>query len=193
MSHLHTCGLKIFWFLQQDQCNQTLWHLLPNQSLANLLSLYRLFRLANCMYTSCYIICFSISFAGRIFVGTLTMLAHRVTGRFHVDDERTFYIEDFNYDGFGPGGSSEKHCLNIRTAAVFSTQCVCFWSPLHPPPLYCSLSLSLSHIPPSPSSLYYIQSPQMPSITTTVMMMASLGIQEVEQYCEWQLAMKHIA
>ena len=36
-------------------------------------------------------------------IGTLPTLQHRVSGEFHIIDSKTIYIEDFNYDGGGPG------------------------------------------------------------------------------------------
>ena len=36
-------------------------------------------------------------------VGTLPTEQHRVSGEFYVVDSKTLFIEDFNYDGGGPG------------------------------------------------------------------------------------------
>ena len=36
-------------------------------------------------------------------VGTLPTLQHQVSGQFYIVDSRTIFIDDFNYDGAGPG------------------------------------------------------------------------------------------
>ena len=35
-------------------------------------------------------------------IGTLPTLEHRVSGTLYAEGDRTFVIENFNYDGFGP-------------------------------------------------------------------------------------------
>ena len=37
------------------------------------------------------------------FIGNLPNEQHGVSGKFYVVDSKTIYIEDFNYDGGGPG------------------------------------------------------------------------------------------
>ena len=48
-------------------------------------------------------------------VGELPTLAHSVSGVFYVDDAVTFRIENFTYDGQGPGMShqSENYCIGF--------------------------------------------------------------------------------
>lgn len=41
-------------------------------------------------------------------VGTLPNEQHRISGEFYIVDSKTLFIEDFNYDGLGPG-----ECINI--------------------------------------------------------------------------------
>jgi len=36
-------------------------------------------------------------------VGVLPTLAHRVSGTLYVENNKTLFIENFNYDGGGPG------------------------------------------------------------------------------------------
>lgn len=40
-----------------------------------------------------------------VLIGTLPTEQHRVSGEFHVIDSTSIFIEDFNYDGGGPGMS----------------------------------------------------------------------------------------
>ena len=37
------------------------------------------------------------------FVGTLPTMAHMVSGQLYIQDNKTFVIRDFIYDGRGPG------------------------------------------------------------------------------------------
>lgn len=39
----------------------------------------------------------------RVQVGVLPTLAHRVSGTLYVENNKTFFIDNFNYDGAGPG------------------------------------------------------------------------------------------
>ena len=41
-------------------------------------------------------------------IGELPNEQHEISGTFHVLDSKTIYIEDFNYDGGGPGERSKK-------------------------------------------------------------------------------------
>ena len=36
-------------------------------------------------------------------IGELPNEQHQISGTFHILDSKTIYIEDFNYDGGGPG------------------------------------------------------------------------------------------
>ena len=45
---------------------------------------------------------FIMSVAGGL-VGTLPTEQHRVSGELYIVDSKTIFIEDFNYDGGGPG------------------------------------------------------------------------------------------
>ena len=38
-----------------------------------------------------------------VLIGTLPTEQHQVSGQFHIIDSKTLFIEDFNYDGGGPG------------------------------------------------------------------------------------------
>ena len=38
-----------------------------------------------------------------VFLGMLTPLQHQTSGRLYAIDEKTFFIQNFNYDGLGPG------------------------------------------------------------------------------------------
>ena len=38
-------------------------------------------------------------------MGTLPTEQHRVSGQVYIVDSKTIFIEDFNYDGGGPGQS----------------------------------------------------------------------------------------
>ena len=40
--------------------------------------------------------------AQRRLIGTLPTLQHRVSGTLYAEGDRTFVIENFNYDGLGP-------------------------------------------------------------------------------------------
>lgn len=40
---------------------------------------------------------------------------HGISGTFHVIDEKTIYIEDFNYDGGGPGNDQYYHLIPQTT------------------------------------------------------------------------------
>ena len=37
------------------------------------------------------------------FIGNLPTEQHQVSGKFYIVDSKTIFIEDFNYDGGGPG------------------------------------------------------------------------------------------
>ena len=37
-----------------------------------------------------------------VFLGTLPNLEHDTSGKLYAIDEKTFFIQDFTYDGFGP-------------------------------------------------------------------------------------------
>ena len=50
-------------------------------------------------YNYMYIIPYSIG----VEIGTLPNEQHQISGTLHVLDSNTLYIEDFNYDGGGPG------------------------------------------------------------------------------------------
>ena len=38
-----------------------------------------------------------------VFLGTLTPLQHQIQGRLYAIDQKTFFIQDFGYDGTGIG------------------------------------------------------------------------------------------
>jgi hypothetical protein len=37
------------------------------------------------------------------FIGNIPTEQHQVSGKFYIVDSKTIFIEDFNYDGGGPG------------------------------------------------------------------------------------------
>lgn len=45
-------------------------------------------------------------------VGTLPTEQHRVSGQFYIVDSKTLFIEDFNYDGGGPGEQCRRQYYN---------------------------------------------------------------------------------
>ena len=46
-----------------------------------------------------------------VVIGSLPTQAHDVSGVLYVEDEYTFCIENFNYDGQGPGTNFSLSCL----------------------------------------------------------------------------------
>ena len=46
---------------------------------------------------------FIILYYTGVLIGTLPTEQHQVSGQFHIIDSKTLFIEDFNYDGLGPG------------------------------------------------------------------------------------------
>ena len=48
------------------------------------------------------VILLPIGYAG-VLIDTLPTEQHQVSGQFHFIDSKTIYIEDFNYNGQGPG------------------------------------------------------------------------------------------
>ena len=50
--------------------------------------------------------------AGTSYVGELPTLQHRVSGEFHIRDEKTLEFIDFNYDGQGPGNYCTVNTFN---------------------------------------------------------------------------------
>ena len=46
---------------------------------------------------------FLFFFLSGALIGTLPTEQHQVSGQFYVIDSRTIFIENFNYDGAGPG------------------------------------------------------------------------------------------
>ena len=55
----------------------------------------------------CYIILYDFSVLHNTilggFIGNLPNEQHGISGKFYVVDSKTIFIEDFNYDGGGPG------------------------------------------------------------------------------------------
>ena len=58
-------------------------------------------------------------------VGTLPTEQHRVSGQVYIVDSKTIFIEDFNYDGGGPGqsgggGSCKMYSCDIIVSYYFT-------------------------------------------------------------------------
>lgn len=53
-------------------------------------------------------------------IGMLPTLGHEVSGTLFVEDEQTFCIQDFNYDGNGPG----MYIINNFRDPVLPFHCV---------------------------------------------------------------------
>lgn len=55
-----------------------------------------------------------------VLIGTLPTEQHQVSGQFHIVDSKTLFIENFNYDGQGPGSYSNVKlnfvCKNMHVA-----------------------------------------------------------------------------
>lgn len=70
---------------------------------------------------------YNLQSTARVLVGNLPTLAHRVSGRLYIEDERTLFIENFNYDGAGPGELATRVSMHCSIEVVQSlTACPLF-------------------------------------------------------------------
>ena len=55
-----------------------------------------------------------------MFLGNLPELQHDTSGKLYAIDEKTFLIQDFQYDGLGPGESESQKCRRVRRMLLAS-------------------------------------------------------------------------
>ena len=63
----------------------------------------------------------SILYTVGVEIGNLPNEQHGISGKFHILDSKTIYIEDFNYDGGGPGTYGILSCTCLLLLLYYCT------------------------------------------------------------------------